>query len=82
MTEDNQPEGAQLKPFYVYELVDSDRQEVFYVGMGVGRRGHQHELDADSSEANTEKLEHIRNIKASGGSVDPGAARSRCNGPA
>ncbi|GAB1056481.1 MAG: hypothetical protein WAqPseu_34840 [Shewanella algae] len=62
-------DNSNLKPFYVYELVDSRNNEVFYVGKGVGQRGNQHELEARGAENSSDKIKKINDIKQSGGEV-------------
>lgn len=51
---------------YVYFLVDPRNNEVFYVGKGKGNRVFQHAEDALVSEADSDKLEKIREIRAAG----------------
>lgn len=62
-------EVQSLKPYYVYELVDSRSNEVFYVGKGMGQRGNQHELEARSDDDTSEKIRRINEIRQSNGSV-------------
>lgn len=54
---------------YVYFLVDPRNDEVFYVGKGKGNRVFQHAEDALVSEADSDKLEKIREIRATGKAV-------------
>jgi len=51
---------------YVYFLVDPRSNEVFYVGKGKGNRVFQHAEDALVSEADSDKLGKIREIRAAG----------------
>lgn len=62
-------EEKELKSYYVYELVDSSNNEVFYVGKGQGRRAFQHEEEAKSIGLDTPKLERIRIIENEGDKV-------------
>lgn len=48
--------------YYVYFLKDPKTQEVFYVGKGVDNRIFNHINCADSTDAETDKLERIRKI--------------------
>jgi hypothetical protein len=68
MAEDSQS-NSNLKPYYVYELVDSLNNEVFYVGKGLGQRGNQHEMEARRDESDSNKVQRIRSIHAAGGEV-------------
>jgi hypothetical protein len=52
-----------LKPHYVYELVDPRDGEVFYVGKGVGERALHHELEARNKLIETNKTNRIRDIE-------------------
>lgn len=61
--------ATDLKPYYVYELVDPRSNDVFYVGKGTGQRGNQHEIDAQVPELSTEKSVRINEINNSGASV-------------
>lgn len=55
--------------FYVYELIDPRRSEVFYVGKGQNKRLECHERDAARGDPG-DKCDRIRDIWASGLSVD------------
>lgn len=55
--------NSDLKPYYVYELVDPRYGRVFYVGKGIGERAIQHELEARNQSIETEKVQRIRDIK-------------------
>jgi len=52
-----------LKPYYVYELVDPRDGQVFYIGKGLGARAFQHELEAKNQSIETEKTKIIREIE-------------------
>lgn len=54
--------NIQLKPYYVYELIDPFNNEVFYVGKGTSDRLLKH-----NSLENTEKGKRIKNIESKGG---------------
>jgi len=63
-------EVQELKKYYVYELINSLDDEVFYVGKGQGDRAHQHEIDAASENGQeTEKSRKIKTINESKGEV-------------
>lgn len=55
--------------YYVYRLVDPRSDETFYVGKGKGGRLLQHVTDARSSILESRKLNRIREIERSGGTV-------------
>ncbi len=57
----------EYKDYYVYELVDSRNNQVFYVGKGRGERAYSHEEESLSSDKNNDKLNKIREIKENGG---------------
>jgi len=58
----------ELKKHYVYELVNSIDNKVFYVGKGQGERAHQHIKEASSEGIEeTEKIHKIKTIKNNGG---------------
>jgi hypothetical protein len=52
--------------YYVYVLKDPRTSEIFYVGKGVGNRIFQHVADALEREAESDKLNLIREIKGQG----------------
>lgn len=52
--------------YYVYALCDPRTNTVFYIGKGQGDRVFSHELDAESNEQNTEKLEKLRALAKEG----------------
>lgn len=58
-----------LKPFYVYELVNSLTKKVFYIGKGTGNRAYQHIKEANNTDKSNNKLDEIRSIESSGGKV-------------
>lgn len=56
--------------WYVYHLIDSRTDEVFYVGKGTGNRMYAHEAEAKSLKTrNHIKCERINSIKAAGHKV-------------
>ena len=64
---------TELKAHYVYVLIDprNNADEIFYVGMGQGRRGNQHLQDALKEQENdentwSEKIRRILAIKKAG----------------
>lgn len=68
--------GVELKPcggesgFYVYLLVDSRDETIFYVGKGIKQRFKAHEREWRSSKhVNTDKCSRIGDIVARGGRV-------------
>ena len=52
--------------YYVYYLGDPRNGRVFYVGKGVGNRLLQHLEGAEETDAQTEKLDLIRDIQSAG----------------
>ena len=57
--------------YYVYCLVDPRDKKIFYIGKGVGNRVFAHACDAlEYEDANTDKLEKIREIMKSGYEVE------------
>lgn len=62
-------EGHELKKYYVYELINSITNEVFYVGKGQSYRVNQHELDAKNVLYDSPKIDMIREITQQGGEV-------------
>lgn len=56
----------EYRDYYVYELVDSGNNQVFYVGKGRGERAFHHEEEALSSNKNNAKLDRIRAIEKNG----------------
>ena len=62
-------EYKKLKKHYVCTLVDERNGDIFYVAKGAGERVHHHGKEAGSSDAETEKLNKIREIEKSGYSV-------------
>ncbi len=57
------------KDNYVYELVDSRNNFVFYVGKGRGERAFQHKEEASKSDKSNDKLNKIREIEEAGSEV-------------
>ena len=56
-----------LNGFYVYALIDSRTNEVFYIGKGVGNRVFSHEIEsAKSPKSEKSKLQRIRDIEKNG----------------
>lgn len=55
-----------MKNYYVYVLLDSRDDQVFYVGKGTGERACQHEIEAkgDYTNAKIEKIREIQNSKS------------------
>ena len=68
MAEFSQAVIEQLR-YYVYFLQDPGNGEVFYVGKGMGNRVFQHVAGAMETDAESEKLDRIREIVDSGQSV-------------
>ena len=68
MPEFSQAVIEQLK-YYVYYLQDPGDGEVFYVGKGTGNRVFQHVAGAMDTDAESEKLDRIREILARGQAV-------------
>lgn len=75
MTDSNEQANdvTELKAHYVYVLIDprNNADEIFYVGMGQGRRGNQHLQDALKEQENdentwSEKIRRILAIKKAG----------------
>ena len=73
MTDSNEQANdvTELKAHYVYVLIDPRDNDVFYVGMGQGRRGNQHLQDALKEQENdestwSEKIRRILAIKQAG----------------
>jgi hypothetical protein len=54
---------------YVYTLADPRTRKVFYVGKGQGNRVFAHAQEALTNPSPADKLERIREIRASGGAV-------------
>jgi hypothetical protein len=63
------PFVAEKLAFYVYLLSDPRDDRIFYVGKGVGNRVFAHAHDALDEQLSSDKLERIRDIRASGRSV-------------
>lgn len=61
-------QSIELKEHYVYELIDSRNNEVFYVGKGVEHRVEQHKKDAENNQS-TEKLKRISDIELDDGKI-------------
>lgn len=55
--------------YYVYVLIDPRDGKIFYVGKGRGNRVFDHVNEAESSDKENDKLDIIRDIKASGNEV-------------
>ncbi len=56
--------------FYVYCLIDPRNKQPFYVGKGEGNLVFQHVQDALETSSSSDKLDTIRDIHASGSSVN------------
>ncbi|MCU0511186.1 MAG: hypothetical protein MUE40_01315 [Anaerolineae bacterium] len=56
--------------YYVYLLLEPDSGQVFYAGKGTGNRIFQHRRAALATYHDTDKLDHIRAILASGREVE------------
>ncbi|MBY5931227.1 GIY-YIG nuclease family protein [Halomonas sp. DP8Y7-3] len=56
----------QLKPYYVYELVDPRCGTAFYVGKGKGQWAWTHGAEAGTSTDDNEKLARICEIRVAG----------------
>lgn len=65
-TKSDSKNNSQLKPYYVYVLMDTSNNEVFYVGKGQGVRVLDHRKDSLKAESNSAKFERIRAIQESG----------------
>lgn len=52
--------------YYVYALVDPRDSLPFYIGKGIGDRTFQHDVEAESSDVETAKLNKIREITEAG----------------
>lgn len=65
--------SSKKKTYYVYELINSLTQDVFYIGKGTGDRIHTHELEARRGGtyygAQYRKVALIREIWKGGGTV-------------
>lgn len=56
-----------LNGFYVYALIDTRTNEVFYIGKGVGNRVFSHEIESTKSpKSEKSKLQRIRDIEKNG----------------
>ncbi len=55
--------------YYVYLLVDSRDNKIFYVGKGRGDRVFQHEIEAETEERDSAKCNKINEIKTSNAEV-------------
>ncbi|MCQ2772933.1 MAG: hypothetical protein MJ238_06675 [Bacilli bacterium] len=58
------------KKYYVYALVDGEKNEVFYIGKGEGNRVFSHQIEAGKDlNSEREKLKRINKIEESGKEV-------------
>ena len=61
----------QLNGFYVYALIDSRNNQVFYIGKGIGNRVFSHEIESEKSpKSEKAKLKRIQEIEAAGFDVN------------
>lgn len=66
MLQDFSPRTEEALQYYVYLLVDPRSNKIFYVGKGKGDRVFNHLRCAESSDAESEKLNTIRDIQKAG----------------
>lgn len=69
MLQDFSPRTEEALKYYVYLLVDPRDGKIFYVGKGKGDRVFAHLRCAESTDAESEKLNTIRDIKRAGKEV-------------